>query len=288
MTPEKGSPGAAQGEKVAKVVAQDEIKGASTDGVAAEKEPVKAPVSVAPAQVQEAPKETAADLMKEAASLLKSLRSVKSIKLKQVILDENSGVGQWALLDGGATHALRRARVDELEGLVAVEVELASGSTTLYRSKDHQTLLSLHEVEPILPLHLLVSKGYRVVWKTEGCRISHPTYGQVNCSMRQGCPVMPRAEALEMLHRFETEEKLGMYLKEMERIWWKEHFPEVPEEVLRHMVGQGGIQWCGHALGIEGSVGDIVKERAWWCTCSLGRIHRFGPRRTGGATSASV
>ena len=239
MTPEKGSPGAAQGEKVAKVVAQDEIKGASTDGVAAEKEPVKVPVSVAPAQVQEAPKETAADLMKEAASLLKSLRSVKSIKLKQVILDENSGVGQWALLDGGATHALRRARVDELEGLVAVEVELASGSTTLYRSKDHQTLLSLHEVEPILPLHLLVSKGYRVVWKTEGCRISHPTYGQVNCSMRQGCPVMPRAEALEMLHRFETEEKLGMYLKETERIWWKEHFPEVPEEVLRHMVGQG-------------------------------------------------
>ena len=78
-----------------------------------------------------------------------------------------------------------------------------------------------------------------MVWKTEGCRISHPTYGQVNCSMRQGCPVMPRAEALEMLHRFETEEKLGMYLKETERIWWKEHFPEVPEEVLRHMVGQG-------------------------------------------------
>ena len=59
MTPEKGSPGVAQGEKVAKVVAQDEIKGASTDGVAAEKEPVKVPVSVAPAQVQEAPKETA-------------------------------------------------------------------------------------------------------------------------------------------------------------------------------------------------------------------------------------
>jgi len=69
MTPEKGSPGAAQGEKVAKVVAQDEIKGASTDGGAAEKEPVKVPVSVAPAQVQEAPKESAADLMKEAASL---------------------------------------------------------------------------------------------------------------------------------------------------------------------------------------------------------------------------
>ena len=124
-------------------------------------------------------------------------------------MDENSGVGQWALLDGGATHALRRARVDELEGLVAVEVELASGSTTLYRSKDHQTLLSLHEVELILPLHLLVSKGYRVVWKTEGCRISHPTYGQVDCSMRQGCPVMPRAEALEMLHRFETEGEAG-------------------------------------------------------------------------------
>ena len=98
MSPEKGSPGAAQGEKVAKVVVQDEIKGASTDGDAAEKEPVKVPVSVAPAQVQEAPEETAADLMKEAAGLLKSLRSVKSIKLKQVILDEDSGVGQGRAL----------------------------------------------------------------------------------------------------------------------------------------------------------------------------------------------
>ena len=130
--------------------------------------------------------------------------------------------------------------MDELEGLVAVEAELASGSTTLYRSKDHQTLLSLHEVEPILPLHLLVSKGYRVVWKTEGCRISHPTYGQVDCSMRQGCPVMPRAEALEMLHRFETEERLGMYLKEKERIWWKEHFFGSPRRGASTYGGSGG------------------------------------------------
>ena len=48
--------------------------------------------------------------------------------------------------------------MDELEGLVAVEVELASGSTTLSslpRYAQDQTLLSLHEVEPILPLHLL-------------------------------------------------------------------------------------------------------------------------------------
>ncbi|CAL1128014.1 unnamed protein product [Cladocopium goreaui] len=72
MTPEKGSPGAAQGEKVAKVVAQDQIKGASTDGVAAEKEPVQVPVSVAPAQVQEAPKETAADLMKDHKPILRN------------------------------------------------------------------------------------------------------------------------------------------------------------------------------------------------------------------------
>ena len=239
MTPEKSSPGAAQGEKVAKVVAQDGLKEKSTDGGEAVKEPVKVSVPVTPPEVQEAPKGSAAELLKEATGLLKSLKSVKSIKLKQVVLDESLNGGQWALLDGGATHALRRARGDELEGLIAVEVELASGSATLYRSRDHHTLLSLHEVEPILPLHLLVSKGYRVVWKTDGCRISHPSYGQVNCSMRQGCPVMPRAEALEMLHRFEMEEKLGMYLKEKERTWWKQHFPEVPEEVLKHMVGQG-------------------------------------------------
>eukprot|EP00435_Cladocopium_sp_Y103_P000144 s1479_g1.t1 len=61
-----------------------------------------------------------------------------------------------------------------------------TGPATLF-----QTLLALTEIEiePILPPHMLVTKGYRVVWKADGCRITHPTYGQVNCMMRQACPV---------------------------------------------------------------------------------------------------
>ena len=93
-------------------------------------------------------------MLKEAAGLLKSLRSVKSIKPKQVVVDDRDHAGGWALLDGGATHALRKARPEEVDDLVAVVVELASGSTVLYKSKDHQTLLALQEVEPIVPLHL--------------------------------------------------------------------------------------------------------------------------------------
>ena len=66
-----------------------------------------------------------------------------------------------------------------------------------------------------------------------------------------------------------------------ERIWWKEHFLEVPEEVLKHMVGQvedpmvwtcpwNRRQGWGHRT-----------ERVWWCTCSLVLMLPCGPRRIG-------
>eukprot|EP00435_Cladocopium_sp_Y103_P057305 s319_g19.t1 len=172
-TPEK-KPMAVPGEAVVKDVTQENFKVNGKD-----ENPVKGENPKEPSRSLETTGDVASELIKEAAGLLKSLRSVKSMKLMQVTVDPDSELGRWALLDGGATHALRRARPDELESLVEVQVELASGSTTLYRVRDHQTLLSLGEVEPILPLHMLVSKGYRVTWKADGCRITHPTYGQV-------------------------------------------------------------------------------------------------------------
>ncbi|CAK8998127.1 unnamed protein product, partial [Durusdinium trenchii] len=64
-----------------------------------------------------------------------------------------------ALLDGGATNGLRRARPHEMNRLVPVTVELASGSTTLFRVKEHSTLLTKEQVEVIVPLHRLVKLG---------------------------------------------------------------------------------------------------------------------------------
>ena len=92
----------------------------------------------------------------EATVLLKTLRSMKSVKVKQVNYEPRGAHQAVALLDGGATHGLRTAEAWERGELEPVQVELASGSTWLYRHKNHRTLLSLEEVEPIVPLHRLV------------------------------------------------------------------------------------------------------------------------------------
>ena len=79
--------------------------------------------------------EPAAALIAEATSLLKSLRALKACRLKQVcrIQPGTEQEGEVALLDGGATHPLRMAEEGEKGHLIPVQVELAHGSTTLFR-----------------------------------------------------------------------------------------------------------------------------------------------------------
>ena len=77
---------------------------------------------------------------------------------------------QVALLDGGATHALRQARRHERDNLTAVEVELACGSTVLRKHAGTSAILTLEPVEPIIPLRMLVDAGFVVRWNAKGCR----------------------------------------------------------------------------------------------------------------------
>ena len=77
-------------------------------------------------------------LMSDLSSLVKSLQGLKAIQLRYVEAKEakeakvykNDGV-KVALVDGGATHALRRGTRSELENAEKVTVELAHGSTVL-------------------------------------------------------------------------------------------------------------------------------------------------------------
>ena len=77
--------------------------------------------------------ETATDLLKEATGLLKSIRGLKAFRVKSVGEGALWIPGGFALLDGGATHALRQARPDEEADLIQTKVELACGSKTLYK-----------------------------------------------------------------------------------------------------------------------------------------------------------
>ena len=87
-------------------------------------------------------------LLSEATTLLKSLRhgrtAVKAIKLSSLEVRANDR----ALLDGGATHCLRRAESeDERQRAQEVRVELAEGSVTLRQIPWTKTLLTKNEVQ---------------------------------------------------------------------------------------------------------------------------------------------
>ena len=58
---------------------------------------------------------------------------MKRVKLKQVSLDHGHTAKDRFALNGGATHALRMAHQHERDDLRPVEVELAQGTTTLYK-----------------------------------------------------------------------------------------------------------------------------------------------------------
>ena len=120
--------------------------------------------------------------------------------------------------------------------LVPVTVELASGSTTLFRVKD--TLLTRDNVEVIVPLHRLVKLGCRLQWTSAGVKITHPQSGKIECRLRGGCPVLPEKQALALLDIMEKEDKGELMLDEEVRKWWSSRFPEVPQEVWNYMRGQ--------------------------------------------------
>ena len=180
--------------------------------------------------------EAAAELMKEATSLLKSIRSIKAVRMQSVSFGES---GDFALLDGGATHGLREARPEEYPDLIPTRVELACGHTMLHKHPKHQTLLSTEPVEPIIPLAWLVAAGYKITWKRESIVIHHPERGPLKCSLRGGCPVLTRGEGLSLLGDLERLQQGETEVKLDELGWWSERFSQVPGEVWKYMKGQG-------------------------------------------------
>ena len=74
----------------------------------------------------------------EATGILKGLRTLKTSQMKTMRLKQIAHVAPgrdaWALIDGGATHALRTAKPHEIADAEKVQVELASGSVWLMSS----------------------------------------------------------------------------------------------------------------------------------------------------------
>ena len=89
------------------------------------------------------------------------------------------------------------------------------------------TLLTSEDVEPILPVRLLIDHGFNLTWTSSGIDIHHPRRGALRCWKRQGCPVMHRDEAVALMKELEELEVSSSVDDDVVQ-WWSERYPSVP------------------------------------------------------------
>ncbi len=137
-----------------------------------------------------------ADLLSEVTSLLRSLRApqLRAVYVRKV---DAANEGSY-LLDGGATHCLRRARNEaEWDSGMPQEVHLAMGSVVL-RQLPNGTLLTQSPTQPIIPLNDLTKVGVTVHW-SEGMFSMSQHGRKLRVYMDQGCPCVSEVEGRRLM-----------------------------------------------------------------------------------------
>ena len=147
-----------------------------------------------------------------------SLPSMRVLRVKSVsraTVAEGEGK-PCALLDSGATHALRKATSEEewLKGEL-VKVALAGGQSITMRMNEAQTLLLPPTPDDgegskasIVPMGALVATlGYKMEWNQSRCKLIGRNGEEIKLKVRGGCPELSEAQALNLIARLE-EDKL--------------------------------------------------------------------------------
>ena len=85
-----------------------------------------------------------------------------------------------------------------------------------------------------------MDRGFKIDWGRQRYDISPPHHGRLDCVMRQGCPVMDRAAALQLLDSLDRNGVGDTYAPTPQEVdWWKEKYPQVPRRIWSLMRGQG-------------------------------------------------
>ena len=203
-------------------------------------------------------------LVTEVSSLIKTLktpkssstayRHVKTVNLRKIDMGKN----QRVLINGGATHVLRKANSqDEWDQGEPVQVALASGTAELKQDVVTGSLLTLHDVQMIIPMAALTRLGYEVKWTGSGCKINSPDGAQLPVQLDQGCPTLPRREGACILQQVEDHQRRETQMKlaairpnvelpkacpEVEVVKrLKAIFPEVPANLAKEIPGYAEV-----------------------------------------------
>ena len=296
LSPPKGPPPKDQGQPKAKAKSAPLLKGVTED--ASTEEGTAGGSQGSSQQAQEA-------LLAEAAKLLKGV-VLKPVRvenggeiygcLEAVQVDqgwlrsavENASDPRYALVDSGATNALRPARAGELGGSRVIQVDLASGTTELHVNK-YGTLLSPKAGQIIIPAGYLVQLGDSTLWKRKGCSIQRGKRETLSVEVVKGCPLIPRDKGLVILEEYESRmENEGMMMKPAmvnqgdvtratarqwlrskvaegwlsrkdQLIWLRTMFPDVPLDYITRVAG-GNVDPL--SIPLQGSPWNRRKRRS--------------------------
>ena len=175
-----------------------------------------------------------------------------SAKSMVVIKEMNTVVINKGLLDGGATHALRKCKdLEEWEAATPTEVILAEGTTSKMRLKEGTlTLITQENIQPIVPMGVLTMMGYEVEWKQGHCRVRRRGKS-LEVEMVDSCPMVEVEIALGLIEEMELMEenhmlRLAAMKMPMEQLKdrpelamtkaLKEFFPGVPDEIVSRVM----------------------------------------------------
>ena len=114
----------------------------------------------------------------------------------------------FALVDSGATNALRPAEEGELQGARLIKVDLASGGTELHVNQ-YGTLLSTAPCQVIVPAGYLVQLGFSIAWKRKGCVIKRGGERPLEVKVVKGCPLISREKGIQLLEEYEGRKLSG-------------------------------------------------------------------------------
>ena len=114
----------------------------------------------------------------------------------------NASDPRYALIDSGATNALRPAEAEELLSSKVIKVDLASGATELHVTR-HGTLLSRNPCQVIIPAGYLVQMGYAISWRKGSCVVKKKGRQPLEVKLVKGCPLVSRSVGLRLLKEYE-------------------------------------------------------------------------------------
>ena len=158
-----------------------------------------------------APAPSAAELLKEATEVIRSLK-LKALVLKvqhgnsvcEDVKNAAEAVCGTGLLDTGASTSMRQAKPGELDEECELRtVNLAIGTVKLFVNSGG-TLLSEEDIDPLVSVADLVEMGCKLSWSGNECVLRHPDRGTIRPSTLNKCPEVSRDFALELIADIEA------------------------------------------------------------------------------------